>query len=277
MSRQPINRQALYYIARKDLTAVLRSRMVVLPMVLVPIILLVIMPSVLGIGLQLANNPSVNLREFEEFIGLLPPALQQSLMGYSLVQQVTVAALVYFLAPLYLIVPLMVSSVIAADSFAGEKERKTLEALLYTPTTDRELFMAKIIGPWLAAIAVGWLSFVAYCVVGNIVGWLQLERLLFPNALWLALAFWLGPAVAGLGLGLTVWVSARVSTFQEAFQLGGLIVLPIIALVVGQASGVMYFSVGLVLLLGLVVWLLNIAVLRWAFAAFRRNALAERL
>jgi ABC-type Na+ efflux pump permease subunit len=39
----------------------------------------------------------------------------------------------------------MVSSVLAADSFAGEKERKTLEALLYTPTTDRELFTAKLL------------------------------------------------------------------------------------------------------------------------------------
>ena len=39
----------------------------------------------------------------------------------------------YLLAPLFLIVPLMVSAVLAADAFAGEKERKTLERLLHLP------------------------------------------------------------------------------------------------------------------------------------------------
>ncbi len=46
-----------------------------------------------------------------------------------------------------------------------------------------------------------------------------------------------------LGLGVTVLVSARVSSFQEAFQLDGIIVLPILALVIGQVAGVMIFSV----------------------------------
>ena len=39
----------------------------------------------------------------------------------------------YLLAPLFLIVPLMVSAVLAADAFAGEKERRTLESLLHLP------------------------------------------------------------------------------------------------------------------------------------------------
>ena len=46
---------------------------------------------------------------------------------------VMIAMLVYLFAPMYLIVPMMVSAVIAADSFVGERERKTLEALLHTP------------------------------------------------------------------------------------------------------------------------------------------------
>ncbi|MBD3171504.1 ABC transporter permease subunit [Candidatus Bathyarchaeota archaeon] len=35
----------------------------------------------------------------------------------------------------------MSSSVIATDSFAGEKERNTLEVLLATPLTDSELLV----------------------------------------------------------------------------------------------------------------------------------------
>ena len=36
----------------------------------------------------------------------------------------------YFFAPFFLIIPQMASSVIVSDSFAGEKERKTIEAPL---------------------------------------------------------------------------------------------------------------------------------------------------
>jgi ABC-2 type transport system permease protein len=66
------------------------------------------------------------------------------------------------------------------------------------------------------------------------------------------LAVWVSPAVAGLGLGTMVLVSSRAQGFQEAYQVGAAIVLPIVLLLAGQATGVMYFSVGLVLLLGLI-------------------------
>ena len=59
----------------------------------------------------------------------------------------------------------MTSAVIAADSFAGEKERKTLEALLYTPTTDLELFTGKVLAPWLAAVAVSTIGYVVFVAV----------------------------------------------------------------------------------------------------------------
>lgn len=272
-----MNRDALFAVLRKDLLAVTRSRGVMIPIVLVPVVMLVLLPLLVTFAPQLGNLPGNTLSELQTFLERAPAALKASVAGYGPAQQVAVLALVYFFAPLYLILPLMVSSVIAADSFAGEKERKTLEALLYTPTSDRELFLAKALSPWLAAVLIGLLGFAVYSVVGNLVAWNLLGRLLFPNWLWAALALWLGPAVAALSLGVTVLVSARVNTFQEAMQLGGVIVLPVVALVIGQATGVMYVSTGLVLLMGLVVWALNALVLTLAFRLFRRDNLASRL
>ncbi len=43
---------------------------------------------------------------------------------------------------------------------------------------------------------------------------------------------------------------------------GNAIVLPIVLLVIGQISGVMYFSVSMVLLIGLICWIID-AVLFW--------------
>ena len=175
---------------------------------------------------------------------------------------------------MYLILPLMVASVIAADSFAGEKERKTMEALLYTPTTDRELLAAKLLSAWVPAIVVSWGGFVIYSIVANIAGWSVMGRIWFPNWTWVILALWVAPAIAGVGLGATVIVSARVNTFQEAYQLGALVILPVLLLVVGQATGVIYLQTVFVLLLGLFFWLVD-AVLIWLGArSFRRTELA---
>lgn len=48
--------------------------------------------------------------------------------------------------------PFLVASCIAADSFAGERERKTLETLPATRLSDRAIFLGKV----LAALAYSW-------------------------------------------------------------------------------------------------------------------------
>jgi fatty-acid desaturase len=85
------------------------------------------------------------------------------------------------------------------------------------------------------------------------------------------------PAVAGLGLGVTVLVSVRAQGFQDAYQLGAVVVLPIILLVIGQATGVLYFSTWLVLLLGLVFWAVDAALLWFGARTFHRQELVARL
>src|SRR5690606_5257597 len=120
---------------------------------------------------------------------------------------------VYYFAPMYLLLPIMVASVVAADSLAGEKERKTMEALLYTPTSDRDLLAAKLLAAWTPALAVAWGGFILYSVIVNLVAWPTFGYIFFPTTIWWLLALWVAPAVAGMGLGFTVLVSARVNTF----------------------------------------------------------------
>src|SRR5690606_18550844 len=189
--------------------------------------------------------------------------------GLDPAQQVVVLGLVYLLAPLFLIVPLMVASVLAADSFAGEKERGTLEALVYSPISDRDLMLAKMLSAWLPAVVVGCICFVVYCVTANVAAWPTMGRVFMPTTMWLVLLVWVMPAAAAVGLGTSVIVSSRVRTFQEAYQLGGVVVLPIVAL--------MYFGAWLVVLLGLVLWLAAAALLWLGARSLRRTELIARL
>jgi hypothetical protein len=79
------------------------------------------------------------------------------------------------------------------------------------------------------------------------------------------------------GLGVTVMISARVDTFQEAYQLGGVVVMPLVALVIAQVSGVLEPNVALVPALGLVLWIANLILLQIGFRLFDRNRLAVEL
>jgi ABC-type Na+ efflux pump permease subunit len=282
-----VNWRAIRAIVRKDLKVVLQNKGVSIPIIVVPTLLLILLPALAifapaledaaasaAAGSATAGSAAADLAAFME---QMPAGLRAELAGYSPTEMLVVAFLVYFFAPMYLILPLMVSSVIAADSFAGEKERKTLEALLYTPTTDGELLLAKMLSAWVPAVAVAWGGFVLYAIVSNLAGWPTMGRLFFPNLMWIILALWVAPAIAGLGLGVTVLISSRAEGFQEAYQLGAIVVLPIIFLVIGQATGVMYFSTWLVLLLGLLVWIVDIALLAFGARTFRRSELAAKL
>ena len=246
-----------------------------MPLIVVPLIVLVLLPGLASLAPNLVNLPGAG--DLDVLLERMPAGLQETMAGRSDEQRLLLMLIVYLFAPLYLIVPLMVSNVIAADSFAGEKERKTLEGLLYTPTSDRELVTAKLLAPWLAAVAVALLGFVAYALVVNLTNYRTMGGFFFPNAMWLVLALWVAPAVAAFGLAGGVLVSARVNTVQEAYQLGGLVVLPIVLLMVSQAVGLIYFSIGLVLLLGLVIWSIALGLLWYGVRTLRRERLVARI
>jgi ABC-2 type transport system permease protein len=272
-----MNMRAIFAIVRKDLKVAVQNKGVILPIIILPLVLFVFLPWLMAYGPSLADATGTSFSNMEQMLASMPAGLLDELSGYSPDQQVIVFMLVYMLAPMFLIMPLMVSSVLAADSFAGEKERKTLEALLYTPTTDRELFTAKLLGAWSTAIVVALLSFIVYGIMVNAAGWQSIGHIFFPNWMWIALVLWVTPAVAGLGLVVMVFASARAQGFQDAYQTGGLVVLPVLALMVGQISGVMYFSLGVVFIVGLVIWLIDAGLLWFASKSFRRGELMTKL
>jgi hypothetical protein len=91
--------------------------------------------------------------------------------------------------------------------------------------------------------------------------------------MWLVLILWVVPALAGLGVGVMVLASSRAQGFQDANQLGGIVVLPMVALFYLQIAGVMYFNVTVVILMGLVIWLLTGLLIWFGSRIFHRNRL----
>lgn len=277
MTRERLNWDVVMAIARRDIATVLRNRGIRIPLMVAPVIILVVLPVFLVVGRQLLSSaPVPGSIESTPFAGVMQEAERVS-ASVSADARWAVFVLEVFIAPLYLLVPLVTSTVIAADSFAGERERGTLEPLLHSPTTDQELLLAKIIASWLPAMTVALGGLLMYTVVANGLAWPSLGYVFFPNATWMLLAFWVAPGLAALGLGLMVVVSSRVHSLQAANQIGSMLVLPVLLLVIGQVSGVTLFDVRLVTIIGGVVWALAGLLLAWAGSRFERDRLASRL
>jgi ABC-2 type transport system permease protein len=266
--------RGIWAIARKDMLIVRRSRALLYPLVIIPVLLLVVLPLGMTLSATDAEVASMVMRQLDGVIDRMPAPMQETLGSRDQAsQQLILFANLYVLAPLYLLAPMLVALVVAADAFAGEKERRTLEALLYTPMSDRELLAGKLLAAWVPAVSVSISGFFVYAAVVNLAAWPVMGGIFFPTTMWFLLVFWVGPAIAGLGLGTMVLVSSRVGTLQEATQLGGAVVLPILMLVVAQAAGIIYFSSALVGILGFVIWGLNGLLLMLALRRFRRESL----
>ncbi len=259
-------------VVAKDLAVLRRSRMLLSTVTLVPVLLVVVLPAV-GLLVPTLIAPHDLTRQLAQ----MPRAARTLFGGYTPAQVWVLYAALYMFAPFFLMVPLMASTGVAADSVAGERERKTLEALLFTPLTDLELFLAKVLGAWGTAMAVTLGSFVLYAITVNAAAWPIMGRLFFPTFAWLLLILLVVPAAAALGLGIIVLISARVATAYEAFQMGGLVVVPVILLVFGQLSGVVLLGPLVVVALGLVAWAAALLVLRAGYIRFTRPKLLNRV
>lgn len=267
-----LDRTAIRAVMAKDVAAIRRSKSVVLPMVLVPGLLLVALPAATAWAAK--RNGDADL---SRFLGALPGDVTGPVLSLPGDQQMLMLVNGYLLAPLFLIVPLMVSAVLAADAFAGEKERRTLESLLHLPVPDRELFVAKLLTAYVPAVIVSWAGFVCFAVVSNLVGWSVMHRVFVPTAQWLVMILWVAPAVTALGLGLMVRVSARARTTQDANQVAGAVILPLIFLAVGQATGLLLVELPAALAIGAGMWGAAIWLCARGARRFTRDHLGARL
>ncbi len=269
---EAIDWNAVKAVINKDITAVRRSKAVVYPMLLLPAVMLLGLP--IAVGFLAARSGPVNVGQF---LSGLPSDLADPITQLPVREQAVVLVLGYLIAPLFLIVPLMVSAVLAADAFAGEKERRTIETLLHLPISDRDLYLAKLLSAFVPSVAIAWVGFAGYLVVANAAAWPVMHRIFVPTQLWMVVIFWLAPAIAALGLGVMVRVSARANTSQEANQLGGAVILPLVFAVVGQTSTLLLADLWVSLSAGAIAWVIAIWLNVRGAKRFTRDKLASKL
>ncbi len=265
-------------VFRKDWLEIKRNWEILAPIIFVPLIFSMILPLLIMILPRLASVPGSPLQGLGTMIQNLPPDVKNQIAGMSNQQALAYIFAVYFFAPFFLFIPLMSSSVIASDSFAGEKERKTIEALVATPLTDDELLLGKVLVSFIPSMIVTVVSFGVYTAVVDFAAYgLFGGRILLPNLDWLALVLGVAPAIAFAGIGVTVLISARVKGAREAQQLSAMLILPVLFLIFGQVGGLFVFGTALILLLIAVFAVLDIVLFGIAVKLFQREEIIAKI
>ncbi|MCS7115360.1 MAG: ABC transporter permease subunit [Nitrososphaerota archaeon] len=263
-------------VFRKDWWEIRRNWQVILPMVAVPLMISVLLPAILAIIPNLTPETSPN--DFEAMIKNLPESIQEKLKGMTQQQAAVYIMAIYLFAPLFLIIPIMASSVIASDSFAGEKERKTIEALLATPISDSELFLGKILVSFIPSMAVTIASFIVYSIMLNVLFSSTFNgELLFPNWDWILLVFCLAPTMALSSIGLTVMVSVKVKGFREAQQISAVLLIPILALIFGQITGALMLGTPVITALIGAFAIIDLLIFKIGVKIFEREEILSKL
>lgn len=269
-----INRQRVQALMRKDWRELARNKQAVAPLIIIPLLFAVIIPT----AIILTGNNAVLASSINGLQGFLDHLPREAVPAeYSTAQTVVYAAIVYFMAPFFLIIPVMVASITASSSFVGEKERRTIEGLLYTPITDRELVLAKVLVSVIPSVLLSWIAFLVYTLLVNALGAPLMGGLFFPTWTWAILILAMVPLVAFLATCLIVAISGRSKTVQEAQGSAMLIVLPVVALIVGQATGLLLFDISIALLASVALLVVDVAVFMAAVGRFQRERIVTRL
>ena len=272
-----MNMHKAWLVFKKDWLEIKRNGQVLLPIIILPLIFSVIFPIIL---LAISNAPTQNMGSNDISASLthnLPAEIQARLAQFTQTQIMVYFLVLYFFAPFFLIIPIMASSVIGSDSFAGERERKTIEALLATPISDSELLLGKILVSFIPAMLITFIAFGVYATIVDAITFGMFNgMLLLPNVNFLVMVFGVAPTIALCSIGLTVIISAKVKGFKEAQQISAALVLPVLGLVFAQISGLLLLGpIILAALIGLLA-AVDVAIFYFGVKIFQREEILTK-
>ncbi len=239
--------------------------------ILLPPLFLVLLPIGVLYGTRLApsgnltNTNSLNplVERLPALAGMTPQEVGQTITGMQF-------------SILYLLLPLMIPSIIAAYSIVGEKTSRTLEPVLATPVRIWELLLGKSLIALIPAVGLTWLGggiFIA-AAAALAVSSRVFAAIVTPG--WLIILLLWTPLLALIAIAAMTAISSRVNDPRTAQQFAAWVVVPFLLLFFGQLTGLVV--VGPVLTLGVFVALVPLTVLSiWgATRLFQREVILTR-
>lgn len=255
-------------IVKKDIRGITSNHRMFVTLLVVPIVLTVLVPTLFILIMRFA--PTENA-DFQKLLAMLPLSEQNENTFKNMLRLL----LNYMLPTFFMLIPIMAASVMAACSFVGEKEKRTLETLLYCPLSLKQIFRAKVLAAFLLSMLVSAISFVVMLIVLEIETCLFAGLFLLPDAKWLIILLLVSPSFSLIAITLIVKTSAKAQSVEDAQQGAVFLIFPIIMLLVGQFTGVLLINAWLLLAMGIVCALLAALLLKQSMSHFKYETLLK--
>ena len=166
--------------------------------------------------------------------------------------------------------PISISLVIALESFAGERERLSLEPLLATPLTDSQLYFGKIAASLLTPLGAAFLGIFVY-LAGLLVriGWRPPPQLLLQVLL-------LTAAQAVVMVTGAVVISSQTTSVRAANLLASFIIVPVSQLIIGESLIMFWGRYHILWWIVIALGLISVVLVRMGLHLFNREELLGR-
>lgn len=255
-------------IIKKDIMGITSNHRMFVTLLAVPIVLTIFVPTIFILTVRFVPAESA---DFQKLLALLPLAEQSEDISESILRLLSNNILPTF----FMLIPIMAASVMAACSFVGEKEKRTLETLLYCPLSLKQIFRAKVLAAFLLSMLVSAISFVVMFIVLEAETCLLAGFFLVPDIKWLLILLLVAPAISLIAITLIVKASAKAQSVEDAQQGAVFLIFPIIMLLVGQFTGVLMLNVWILLALGIICAFLAALLLKQSMSHFKYETLLK--
>ena len=255
-------------LIKKDIRSITSNKQVLRVILMVPLALTVVLPSIIVFVTVLVPESTSDFQKLLNMLSVTAGEQDQEQMILGLVLNKIMPAF-------FLMIPVMASSVMAASSFVGEKEKHTLETLLYSPLSLKQLFQSKILAGFSVGMMVSYISFAAMMIVLETEMYFLTGNVLMPDISWLIILLLIAPAVSLVAIAVTVRGSAKAQIIEEAQQRAVFLIFPILALIIGQFTGVILVNAGLLLGLGIILAVIDVLLMKGAARKFTYEKLLK--
>ncbi len=255
-------------IIKKDMQSITSNKRMFATLLIVPIVLTIFLPSVFILTLFFVPE------EGEELLQLLE-TLPLPLQSGSSLQSMILLMLNFILPGFFLMIPIMASSVMSAASFVGEKEKRTLETLLYCPLSLKQIFRSKVTASFIISMVVSGISFAAMLVVVEALSYTITGGFVLPDIKWIFILFLVAPAISLIAITLIVRMSAKAQSVEDAQQGAVFLLIPVLLLLIGQFTGILLISSWLLLSIGILCAFAAVILLNKSMSHFQYETLLK--
>jgi len=220
----------IFLLSKKELKESFKSKEVIWVITILPLTFAIIMPLTIPLLEMITTEESMNTEDFDNFPPLVPYWDELNDKNKFLVFY----TMIFF--ETFLLLPMILPLVIAADSIAGERERKTIESLIASPLSIWEILAGKLTTTMIPSIIITYVSGCIFMIISDLALYSNLNRLLFPNTMASILLFVFSPFLSLITTQSMIIVSTKASGMREAQQLGSLIIIPLYSFIIGETA-----------------------------------------